>query len=227
MDDEPDRRTGSASKAVGPFGGGDRDLRHPHSWASALTGHLPGGARHSHLRMGVTAWRVNGTGVPGSLGRRCVRKDGIRVLRSPPLALSGVVVRLALCLDIGTLEGGPLSDDDNNLDIQDRLAKVASMHQQPKDRLWAAIAVLIVIALLSGGITAYYAERTIDFHQTDREAGDQRGAVDCLQVVIDDDRNFGLPSYCARPEIILYFPPEVCEVYFEGAASCGDRWQTP
>lgn len=115
-------------------------------------------------------------------------------------------------------------NDDPN--IKKRVINAAKMSQDPEDRLWGAIYVLIAIALLSAVVTAYYAERTIDFHVTDREGGFQRGAIDCLSVVIDNDRDFELPVYCTKPEVFAYFPPEICEVYLRDEDSCGEKWRS-
>ena len=120
-----------------------------------------------------------------------------------------------------------MSSSNDELNIRDRLIEVGRQGQEPKDRLWAAIAVLALIALLSGGITIIYAETTRNFLDDGRALGFQRGAVDCLQVVIDDDRTFGLPPYCARPEVRAYYPPEVCDEYFDGTSGCGTLWVDP
>ena len=47
---------------------------------------------------------------------------------------------------------GPVTQcryDETGLCVRDRLADVVSQGQEPKDRLWAAIAVLALIALLT------------------------------------------------------------------------------
>jgi hypothetical protein len=95
--------------------------------------------------------------------------------------------------------------DLEDLDARPRLEKIAAMNQQPKDRLWAAIIVLAIIALLSGGITIVYSETTRNFLDDGRQLGFQRGAVECMQVVVDNDRTFDLPSYCRLEEVVFYY----------------------
>lgn len=122
-----------------------------------------------------------------------------------------------------------MSSDDQS--ITERLVDAAKMGQEPKDRLWAAISVLVVIVLLVGAVTIYYAAETVsatdrnyEFLRDSRELGYERGTVDCLIAIAVDVRTFERSSYCAKPEVILYYPPEVCAEYFMHDATCGDEW---
>ena len=87
--------------------------------------------------------------------------------------------------------------------------------------------VLILVALLSGGITVIYSETTRNFLDDGRQLGFQRGAVECMQVVVDNDRTFDLPSYCRLEDVVFYYPPEVCDEFFSGHSSCGRLWVDP
>lgn len=115
-----------------------------------------------------------------------------------------------------------MSEDD--LSIKDRLVEASKMGQEPKDRLWAAIVALVLIVFVVGGVSIAYAEGTKTYLREEHDLAFQRGSVDCLQVVIDDDRNFGLPGYCGRHEVLIHFPPEVCDTYFPEEVDCGSRW---
>lgn len=114
---------------------------------------------------------------------------------------------------------------DNRPSLNERLAVALRMGQDPVDRLWSAIYALVVIILLVGGITVVYAEETRHSHSDIRELGFQRGSVDCLSVVVDNDRTFGLPAYCRLDDIVIYYPPEICDSFFPDAESCGDEWE--
>ena len=98
------------------------------------------------------------------------------------------------------------------------------MGQEPHDRLWAAVYVLIAIALLAGLTTIIYAENTRNFLEVAQELDYESSAILCMSVVVDNDRNFDIPRYCDNPEVVVHFPPEVCEVYFTEEATCGDKW---
>lgn len=117
---------------------------------------------------------------------------------------------------------------DDDLNLRKRFTEEVKMGQQPTDRLWAAIAVLALIAILSGLVTVIYAETTRNFLEEGRRLGYERGAVECMQVVVDNDRTFDLPNYCRREDVVFYYPPEVCDEYFGGdSADCGRLWVDP
>lgn len=109
-------------------------------------------------------------------------------------------------------------------DIRARIENVGKMHQQPKDRLWAAIFALVVLVLLVGGIVIVSSVKTKSFLNASRDFGHQRGAVECLQVVVDNDRDFGLPEYCSNPEVVVHYPPSVCHQFFPDIEACGTEW---
>lgn len=113
---------------------------------------------------------------------------------------------------------------DKEMTLYDRIVEATTMGQQPKDRLWAAIAVLIIVASISGLVTVLYSESTRNYLETSREIDFQRGAVDCLTIIVDNDRYFALPTYCSRSEVRAHFPPEVCEQFFARENDCGRYW---
>jgi hypothetical protein len=115
--------------------------------------------------------------------------------------------------------------NDGNSTKGARISEALRMGQEPKDRLWAVIYVLIVIVLLVGAITVIYAESTRNFLETGRSLGFERGAVDCLTIVVDNDRDFALPQYCQRAEVVVYYPPEVCDTYLPDLPVCGEGWE--
>lgn len=55
-----------------------------------------------------------------------------------------------------------------------------------------------------------------------REIGWQRGSIDCLVMLVDDDRGFAMPPYCLRAEVVPWYPVEVCPS-LGSPAGCGSR----
>lgn len=108
--------------------------------------------------------------------------------------------------------------------IRERIQKVAIQDQQPKDRLWGVIFVVAVLVFALGATTVLYSESIQNFLTNGRELGYERGAVECLQVVVDDDRDFELSGYCGKQQVIIYYPPTVCDEYFPGREDCGNKW---
>jgi hypothetical protein len=46
---------------------------------------------------------------------------------------------------------------------------------------------------------------------TNREIGWQRGAVDCIEILVDDESvGHDPPTYCRRPEVVVWYPSWVC-----------------
>lgn len=112
-----------------------------------------------------------------------------------------------------------------------RISERLKADQEPRDRLWGAIIVLAVIAIIVGCIAfeAYQSSEAGNKALSDAQSvGFQRGAVDCLTVVVDNDRTFDIPDYCRRVEVIQWYPPQVCAAYFADAAygTCGGKWGT-
>lgn len=108
---------------------------------------------------------------------------------------------------------------------QGRVFKSLSMGQDPKDRLWAAIYALILLVIVVGMTSFLGNEQTQDTLSESRTQGFERGAVVCLTVVVDDDRAFAPPTYCKRPEVTAYYPPEVCAEFFDQSAACSEKWE--
>lgn len=122
-----------------------------------------------------------------------------------------------------------MDDTKQSLDVRQRLANVVKGHQEPKDRIWSAIIVLTFIAIGVGFISFVSWRSSEEGNSLTREGqqiGFQRGAVDCLTTVIDNDRNFDIPDYCRRTEVILWYPPEVCLLFFNNEQACGKKWGT-
>ena len=113
---------------------------------------------------------------------------------------------------------------DNDTRLRDRLHVTARMGQDPIDRLWSAIYVLVVIALFVGAITIYYAVSSSQYSEDSRTLDFERGALVCQQIVVDNDRTSGLPGYCGRPQVRVYLPPEACEKFFPSIEDCGSKW---
>jgi hypothetical protein len=111
-----------------------------------------------------------------------------------------------------------------NKNIKERLVNAFEQEQEPKDRLWAAIFVLVGLVLLLGLITVLYHESTQSFQTEGRGLGYERGAIECQQNILDDDRVGGLPGYCGKPEVLVFYPPELCDEYFPTSTICGSQW---
>lgn len=124
-----------------------------------------------------------------------------------------------------TLVHGTEQMSDTNKTTRKRLSHALRAGQEPIDRLWAAIYVLILIVVLVGITTVYYAESNQNYQGTTRVLGFERGSVDCLSVVIDNDRDFDIPPYCRRSEIVVYYPSEVCEAFFAHSDICSKNWE--
>jgi hypothetical protein len=87
-------------------------------------------------------------------------------------------------------------------DVRERLKEAVRANQEPKDRIWAVIIVLGILVFALGGLLI----ETRLYLAEGRELGFQRGAVDCLDVLTDDTRPYGLPGYCTDPHLIVYYP---------------------
>lgn len=120
-------------------------------------------------------------------------------------------------------------NDDSDTNIRSRLSRVAKNHQEPKDRLWSTVIILMFITLLVGAISVFSwraSETGNQLVKAGQTIGFQRGAVDCLTTVIDNDRTFEIPDYCRRGEVIQWYPPEVCIKFFSTNSVCGVKWGT-
>lgn len=109
--------------------------------------------------------------------------------------------------------------------IRERIFESSKNDQEPRDRLWAAIYVLVVLVMVVGSITVVYSQATRDYLETNRVLGFERGSVECLSLIIDNDRRLQLPPYCHRSEVVVYYPPEVCDEFFHGSDLCGRDWE--
>lgn len=106
-----------------------------------------------------------------------------------------------------------------------RLFTALKMGQEPKDRLWAVIYVLIALVMLVGALIISHEVETQHTADTSTNMAFERGSVDCLSVIVDSDRTFQLPLYCQRSEVVVYYPPEVCDEFFHGSDLCGRDWE--
>ena len=97
--------------------------------------------------------------------------------------------------------------------------------QDPNERLWAAIYALIILIVVVGVTTVAYARSTQRDIEENIDLGWHRGTVNCLLVIVDNDRKFQLPDYCEQTEIIVHYPPEICTAYFQRSAECGEKWE--
>lgn len=105
--------------------------------------------------------------------------------------------------------------------VRERLLNAALSAQEPKDRLWAVVVVLAVVLFALGGflieIRLYLAEgRGLSYERT---------ATECLDIVVDNDRNFDLPGTCRSQQVVVHYPPEVCLDFFPNTPECGVRWE--
>lgn len=103
--------------------------------------------------------------------------------------------------------------------IRERLFEASKMSQEPKDRMWAVIGVVSILVLLLGGLVL----ETRLFLSEGRTLGFQRGAVDCMTVLVDGDRDFDLPDYCSDTRLVIYYPDSVCDSYYSELAMCGAK----
>ncbi len=111
--------------------------------------------------------------------------------------------------------------EENTPDVRERLSKLARMGQEPKDRLWAVVIVLALVVFALGGLLV----ETRLFLSGERGLGYERNAIDCLEIVVDNDRNFSLPAICFHSQVIVHYPPEVCTAFFINSDDCGIRWE--
>lgn len=105
--------------------------------------------------------------------------------------------------------------------IRERLIEASDMGQEPKDRLWA---VVIVLAVLIFALGAFQIENRL-YLAEGRSLSYERTAADCLDIVIDDDRNFDFPAICRDGRVIVHFPPEVCVEFFPDDVTCATKWE--
>lgn len=104
-----------------------------------------------------------------------------------------------------------------------RIVEASKGDQDPSDRLWAAVLVLAAIVFILGGFlveTRLYISDTVEVN---RQLDYERGSVDCLSVVVDNDRDFDLPPYCGQIGVIIYYPQEVCDSFFPNSSECGQN----
>lgn len=95
------------------------------------------------------------------------------------------------------------------------------MGQEPIDRIWGIILALVIVVAASGLLSV---SNRLYMHES-RRLGYERGAVDCLSVIVYNDRDFFLPDYCQREELIIYYPPQVCKTFFEKRSGCSREWR--
>lgn len=105
-----------------------------------------------------------------------------------------------------------------------RTSAVLKEKQESENRLWTAVCVLILLVLLVGTAIVTYERSNQRDIATEINLGFQRGAVDCLSVIVDSKRDFQLPPYCRRPEVIVYYPPEVCDEFLRRSDECSREW---
>jgi hypothetical protein len=103
----------------------------------------------------------------------------------------------------------------------ERLSKASRMGQEPRDRLWSIVIVLAIVQLLLGGFLV----ETRLYLSEGRALSYERSAADCLDLIVDDDRDFSLPAICHNERVFVHYPPEVCETYFVADSTCSAEWE--
>ena len=124
--------------------------------------------------------------------------------------------RLVEALD----EDGPLSNmmsEEETPSLRKRLVKASLMGQEPTDRIWTVIFAISSLVFIIGGLVV---ESRFFLSRAD-SWGFKRGAVDCLILVVDDDRDFGLPDYCHHDNLVIYYPSGICDQFFADDRRCG------
>lgn len=113
---------------------------------------------------------------------------------------------------------------DTQPSIKERVSDALKMGQEPKDRLWGAVYVLIVLVAIVGLLVVFTQNSTRNALDENTTLGFERGATYCMTVVVDGDRTFDLPNYCQRPEVVVHYPPEVCVEFFPDDGACSREW---
>lgn len=55
-----------------------------------------------------------------------------------------------------------------------------------------------------------------------QEATATNRALNCMNLIVDNDRTFDIPSYCMDPEVLPYYPGQIC-ISLNLPAPCGIR----
>lgn len=110
----------------------------------------------------------------------------------------------------------PAEDEEST---RKRLSKALRMNQEPKDRIWSVIFAMAILVFILGGIVV---ESRI-YLSREHTLGFERGAAYCLTVVVDNDRDFELPEYCKGPDLVIYYPEDVCSRFFPDSHICGSE----
>lgn len=114
------------------------------------------------------------------------------------------------------------SDMDSAADsVVERLLRAAQMSQEPKDRIWT---IIIVLALMIFALGGFLLDIRL-FLTEERSLAYERAAADCLELIVDDDRDFEMPSLCEDSQVVIHYPPTICSGYFATASRCGDEWE--
>lgn len=104
-------------------------------------------------------------------------------------------------------------------------------HSEALDRhiraLWGVITALALLVFAAAS-AAVWGAITSDSGRSEtlqnREIGWERGAIDCLVSIIDNERTelgFTVSPYCLRPEVVRHYPLAACQVVGD-PPQCGD-----
>lgn len=110
----------------------------------------------------------------------------------------------------------------NTLSRLDRLEVSASLLGRAALGLigGALILGMIVIALI---LTV---NRSVEETVENREFDTERGAVLCLNLLVNPEREFRLPTYCYTATVAEHYPSEAC-VQFNDPPRCGSKFGPP
>lgn len=84
--------------------------------------------------------------------------------------------------------------------------------------MWKAILVLLLVATL-GVVGSIWNRQEI---LNSRENGYKGRMVLCLSVLVDNDREFAMPTQCLSKKVLVYYPDEVCSD-LDLPDGCGSR----
>lgn len=84
--------------------------------------------------------------------------------------------------------------------------------------MWKAILVITVVGLLSIAGSVWNREEILN----SREYNYKGRMVNCLDLLVDDDRDFPIPAPCLETNVARYYPTEICERKLVGPVrECG------
>jgi hypothetical protein len=60
-------------------------------------------------------------------------------------------------------------------------------------------------------------------HDGDKERDFINRSVSCMDLIIDNDREFLLTAECVDPGVVAWYPPQVCDELPAGIKECGSK----